>query len=149
MFACTLIRSAAAAFALLLISSCAALQPLKPTDRTAVVKAGQWGKIYRGGYVELAAINGGDARWRVRSEMEMTPGILNAVYYVYLCTQGEKHCTSVAESQISFIAQAGHTYQVRAREQTNGSNRFWVWVVDEADEHVVGGNNPSAGSEKG
>ena len=131
----------------LLCFACAG--PLKPSDKTAVVRAGEWGKIYRGGYVELASVSGTDARWRIRSELEVTPGILNGVYYVYLCTQGDKHCTSVAQAPISFKAQAGHSYQVHAREQVNGSNRFWVWIVDEADGQVVGGTSPGTDQEKG
>src|SRR5262245_5670768 len=140
----TALRRAGVALTVLLLSACAGT--LKPTDKTAVVKAGQWGKVYRGGYVELAAISGGDARWRLRSEMEVNPGILNGVYYIYLCTQGNKHCTSVAEAQISFKAEAGHAYYVRAREQVNGSNRFWVWIEDEADGRIVGGTPPGSTS---
>jgi hypothetical protein len=138
-----MLRCASAAWALLLLSSCTQ-GTLKPTDKTAVVKAGQWGKVYRGGYVELASVSGADAGWRLRSEMEVTPGMLNGVYYIYLCTQGNKHCTSVAQAQISFKAKAGHSYQVRAREQINGSNRFWVWLVDEGDGRVVGGTPPGS-----
>ena len=139
------LRRASAACALLLLSSCAALEQrtLKPTDQTSVVKAGQWGKVYRGGYVELASVGSADAGWRLRSEIEITPGILSGVYYIYLCTQGNEHCTSVAQAQISFKAEAGHSYQVRAREQVNGSNRFWIWIVDEANGRVVGGTPPA------
>jgi hypothetical protein len=138
----SLARVSSASGLLLILWSCSALQPLQPTARTAVVKAGPWGKVYRGGYVELAAISGGDVRWRLRSEVELTPGVLNAVYYVYLCTQADKNCTSIAEAQGRFTAQAGHTYQVRAQEQGNGSNRFWVWVIDETDGRSVGGTTP-------
>ena len=135
---------ARALLALVLLSSCAVVEQgtLKPTDKTAVVKAGQWGKVYRGGYVEIAALKDAQTGWRMRSEMEVTPGILNGVYYIYLCTQGNKHCTSVAQAQISFKAEAGHTYQAHAREQTNGSNLFWVWVVDEESNRMVGGTMP-------
>ena len=138
------LHCAGLALALLSVSGCGGT--LKPTEHTAVVKAGPWGKIYRGGYVELASVSGTDASWRVRSEMEVTPGILNGVYYIYLCTQGNKHCTSVAEAQISFKAEAGHAYLVRAREQVNGSNRFWVWIEDEADGRLVGGSSPGSAS---
>jgi len=59
MRACMLPR-ASAAIALLLLSGCATFQRDKsrPLDKVAVVKAGPWGKVYRGGYVELASVNG-------------------------------------------------------------------------------------------
>ena len=135
---------ASAAIALLVLSGCATFERDKspPLDKVAVVKAGQWGKVYRGGYVELASVNGVATGWRLRSDMEITPGILSGVYYIYLCAQGDKHCTSIAETQISFKAEAGRTYQVHAREQVNGSNRFWVWVEDAANGRVVGGQFP-------
>jgi hypothetical protein len=142
------VRCANGVLTLMLLAGCAGLEqgPLKPTDKTAVVKAGPWGKVYRGGYVEIASVNGTETGWRLRSEMELNAGNQSGVFYVYLCTQGNKHCTSVAEAQIRFKAEAGHTYQVRAREQVNGSNRFWVWVVDEGDNHVVGGTTPDTSS---
>ena len=143
MRACMLPR-ASAAIALSLLFGCAAFEHDKsqPREKLALVKAGQWGKAYRGGYVELASVNGVATGWRLRSDMEITPGILSGVYYVYLCAQGDKHCTSIAETQISFKAEAGRTYQVHAREQVNGTNRFWVWVEDAADGRVVGGKFP-------
>jgi hypothetical protein len=133
---------------LLLLSGCAALEQAgpKPTEKTAVVKAGQWGKVYRGGYVELASVNGSDARWRLHSDMEVTPGVVDGMFYVYLCTQGDEHCTSIAEAQISFTAASGHAYQIHARERVNGSNRFWVWIEDLADRRIVGGTEPDAPS---
>ena len=50
---CKATSPAKAVIACLLFSGCSALQqqPLQLTDKSAVVRAGQWGKIYRGGYV--------------------------------------------------------------------------------------------------
>jgi hypothetical protein len=126
------------------LAGCAGFQQgaLKPTDQTAVVRASEWGKVYRGGYVETGALSGSQPHWRLRSALEVTPGMLQGIFYVYLCTGGDQHCTSIALAQVSFRAQAGHTYEVRAREQVNGSNRFWVWVVDGVDGSVVGGIAP-------
>ena len=133
--------------ALLVLSSCATFEPLKPTNNTAVVKAGQWGEVYRGGYVELVSVSGVEPSWRLRSDMQVGAGDHTGLFYVYLCNGGSTQCNnSIAEAQFGFRAEAGHTYQVRAREQVNGSNRFWVWLVDEATGDVVGGTPPSSAS---
>jgi hypothetical protein len=139
-----LVQFGRAAVALVLLAGCANFQPgeLKPTDKTAVVRAGQWGKVYRGGYVEIASVNGVEPSWRLRSEMELDAGAQTALFYVYLCKESFSHCDSIAEARVEFRAQAGHTYQVRAREQVNGSNRFWVWIEDQATGKAVGGTPP-------
>jgi hypothetical protein len=139
-----LFRCGAIAYALLMLASCARLEqrPLEPTDRTAVVKATAWGKIYRGGYVEIASVNGVEPSWRLRSDLELAAGAHTAVFYVYLCNGDMRDCISIAQAQISFDAEAKHTYRARAREQINGSNRFWVWVEDESDGRMVGGTPP-------
>jgi len=140
-------RCGAVAAALLVFASCAGRQAaLQPTDRTAVVKATSWGKVYRGGNVEIASVNGLEPSLRLRSAMELPAGEQTAVFYVYLCNGDERHCTLIAQAQISFRAEPRHTYRARAREQINGSNRFWVWVEDEIDGKTVGGVPPSPGS---
>jgi hypothetical protein len=142
-----LFRCGELAVALLALASCAGQQTaLKPTDRTAVVRATSWGKVYRGGYVEIASVNGEEPSWRLRSEMELPAGEQTAVFYVYLCNGDMRDCTSIAQAQIRFRAEPRHTYRARAREQINGSNRFWVWVEDEIDGKTVGGTPPSPGS---
>jgi len=144
---CDLFRCGAVTAALLVLASCAGHQTaLQPTDRTAVVKATPWGKVYRGGYVEIASVNGVEPSWRLRSEMELAAGEQTAVFYVYLCNGDMRDCTSIAQAQISFRAEPRHTYRARAREQINGSNRFWVWVEDEMDGKTVGGTPPLPGS---
>jgi hypothetical protein len=137
-----------AVLTLALLSGCAWLAggPLQPTRDTAVVRAGEWGKVYRGGYVEIASINGVASGWRLHSDLQVTPGILHGVFYVFLCTQDSKHCTVLAQSQMTFKAEARYTYRLLAREQVHGTNRFWVWVVDEASNAVVGGTAPDAAS---
>jgi hypothetical protein len=140
------LRCGGAVVALLMLASCAGLEQraLEPTDRTAVVKATTWGRVYRGGYVEIASVNGVEPSWRLRSEMELAAGPQTAMFYVYLCNGGMRDCISITQAQISFRAEPRHTYRVRAREQLNGSNRFWVWVEDEADGKTVGGTQPPA-----
>jgi hypothetical protein len=133
-----------AAVALFVLSGCAYLAEPEPTDHTSVVKAGRWGEVYRGGYVELVSVDGVEPRWRLRSDIEVRPGDQTGLFYVYLCSGGSMPCNnSIAGAQIRFRAEAGHTYRARAREQVNGSNRFWIWVEDDATGKVVGGTSPS------
>jgi hypothetical protein len=134
--------------AVLVLSACAYTQPLKPTDHTAVVRAGQWGEVYRGGYVEIVSVSGVEPGWRLHSDMAIPAGDRMGLFYVYLCPGGSGQCdgnNSIAQAQFAFRAEAGHTYRVRAREQVNGSERFWVWLVDEANGNVVGGAPPGTG----
>jgi len=139
-----LFRGGGVAVVLLVLASCAGLEQraLEPTDRTAVVKAAPWGKVYRGGYVEIASVNGVQPSWRLRSEMEIPAGSQTAIFFVYLCNGDTRHCSSIAQAQINFRVEAGHTYKARAVEQVNGSNRFWVWIEDEANGKTVGGTPP-------
>lgn len=124
---------------LLALSACTLLDAPKPTDRTAVVKDGPWGKVYRGGYVEIVQPD-----WRLHSTMTIPPGDRSSSFYVYLCNGDANHCISVAHAQVSFRAQAGHSYRPRAEERVNGSNRFWVWVEDEGTGQPVSDRVPSA-----
>jgi len=129
-----------AAAALLTLCAC---NP-RPTDQTAVVKDGPWGKVYRGGYVEMVSVSGTQAQWRLHSTLSIPVGDLSAWFYVYLCDVDRQNwCVSIAQALVPFRAEAGHTYRPRAEEQVNGSNRFWVWVEDErtgaaVSERVVG-----------
>jgi hypothetical protein len=141
---CALLRHGSVALGLLVLSSCASQGALKPTDHTAVVKGDSWGKVYRGGYVEIAYVNGIEPGWRLHSAMVLGVGDQNAVFYVYLRNGGTIDCMSIAQAQIGFRTEADHTYQVHAREQVNGSNRFWVWIEDQATGKVVGGTTPPA-----
>jgi hypothetical protein len=124
------------------LCACTQLADLKPTDQTAVLKAGDWGKVYRGGYVGVESVNGVAPQWRLRSAVQVPAGERLALLGVYLCTTGPKHCIPVAQAQVSFHAEAGHTYWARAQEQAHGRNRFWVWLEDEGSGRLVGGNAP-------
>ena len=142
-----LLRSRGIAIAFSVISGCAYLEPPKPTDHSAVVKAGQWGEVYRGGYVELVSTSSVEPGWRLHSAVQIPAGDQVGLFYVYLCAGGSSQCNdSIAQAQFAFRAEAGHTYRPRAREQVNGSNQFWVWLVDEATGNVVGGSPPGSAS---
>jgi hypothetical protein len=143
----TALTSFSLAAALLTLSACTLLDNPKPTDQTAMVKDGRWGKVYRGGYVEIVSVSGVEPVWRLHSALSIPAGDRSAWFYVYLCNEGAMVCTSgvpVAQAQVSFNVQGGHTYRPRAQEQVNGSNRFWVWVEDEATGEAVGGTVPGA-----
>jgi hypothetical protein len=140
----TALTSSLRAGAILVLSACTLLGDPKPTDQTAVVKDGPWGKVYRGGYVEMVSVTDVQPEWRLHSALSIPPGDRSARFYVYLCNEDPKHCVSIAQAQVAFHAQAGHTYRARAQEEVNGSNRFWVWVEDEGTGQVVGGTVPGA-----
>ena len=114
------------------LSACSLLAEPKPTDDSAVVKNGHWGGVYRGGYLEVVSVSGVQADWRLHSAVSIPLGERSMWLFVYLCNEDPKHCISVAQAQVAFNVQGGHTYRPRAEEQVNGSNRFWVWVEDEA-----------------
>ena len=128
----TALISISLAGTLLALSACALPGSPKPTDQTAVLKDGPWGKVYRGGYVQIV-----QADWRLHSALTIPPGDQSLWFYVYLCNEDPAHCSSIARAQVGFRAQAGHTYRPHAQEQINGSNRFWVWVVDEGTGQTV------------
>ena len=74
--------------------------------------------------------------------MQVPDGERSALLAVFLCNTDPKHCIPIAQAQVSFRAEAGHTYRARARERLHGSNRFWVWLEDEATGKVAGGTAP-------
>ena len=124
-----------AAAAFLTLPACTLLNNPKPTDQTAVIKDGPWGKVYRGGYVEMVSVGSAEPAWRLHSAVSIPAGDRSAWFYIYLCNEGAMLCTSdvsVAQAQVSFNVQGGHTYRPHAQEQVNGSNRFWLWVEDES-----------------
>jgi hypothetical protein len=103
-----------------------------PSDSSALLQAGEWGRVYRGGYLEVASVGGAPASWRLRSDVALAPGEHTALVYVFLCEQSMKHCRSVAQTELRFRALSGHTYRLMAQEQGHGSNRFSVWLTDVA-----------------
>jgi hypothetical protein len=128
----TAINSISLAGVLLALCACTLPGSPKPTDQTAVLKEGPWGKVYRGGYVEID-----QADWRLHSAVLIPAGDRSTWFSVYLCNADPTHCTAIARAQVSFRAQAGHTYRPRAEEKINGSNRFWMWVEDEGSGQPV------------
>jgi len=126
----------------LVLSGCANLGSPRPSDHTAVIDTGQWGAAFRGGRVEIVAVEGVEPSWRLHSALEISAGDHTGLFYVYLCSSVECN-NSIAQAEIRFRAEAGHIYRPHARERINGSNVFWVWLVDEATGKVVGGTPPS------
>src|SRR5262245_48543385 len=95
-------RSKGIAALLLAVSGCAYLEPPKPTDHTAVIKAGQWGEVYRGGYVELVSASGVDPALRLHSAVPIPAGDQIGLFYVYLCNSGSTQCNnSIAQAQFA------------------------------------------------
>jgi hypothetical protein len=126
----------------LALSGCTLLAEPKATDRIAVVRAGHWGGVYRGGYVEVESVSGVQMEWRLHAAIAVPAGEHSAMLSVYLCNGGRMNCVPIARNQVSFLAKVDTTYQAHAQEQVNGSNRFWVWVEDEGSGQVVGGTRP-------
>lgn len=128
----TALTSIPLATMLLVLGACTLPGSPRPTEQTAVVKDGPWGRVYRGGYVEIEQVD-----WRLHSALTIPAGERSAWFSVYLCNADPAHCIPIARAQIVFRAQAGHAYRPLAEEQTNGSNRFWVWVEDESNRQPV------------
>ena len=96
--------------------------------------------------MEIVSVSSAEPTFRLRSDMEIPAGEQTGLFDVYLCSDGSNQChNSIAQAQFGFKAKAGHIYRIRAREQVNGSNQFWVWLVDEADGSVAGGTPLSSG----
>ena len=125
-------------------SGCVLFQPprLVPTAETAVVHAGEWGEIYRGGYVRIDSVSGRTPSWSNSREIAVGRGQQTGVFEVLLCLSGERNCPELARAELRFETEPGHTYLVRAREKVNGSNQFWVWVEDEQTGALAGGSPP-------
>jgi hypothetical protein len=127
-----------------LLSGCVLFQPsqLEPTAQTAVVRSGYWGKVYRGGDVQILSVSGYEPSLRNTREVAVPAGEQHGLFSVNLCREGGKHCYSLARADIGFRADAGRRYLARAKEKGNGSNQFWVWVEDERSNAVMGGEAP-------
>jgi hypothetical protein len=129
------------------LSGCALLQParLDPTPDTSVVRSAPWGKVYRGGYVQVLSVNGYEPSFRNRHDVAAPPGEQHGAFAVNVCPDGTyKRCYAVTTTQIAFRTEPGRSYLVKAREKLNGNNKFWVWVEDEQSHVVVGGVAPGA-----
>jgi hypothetical protein len=131
----------------LTLTGCALFQSarLDSTPDTAVVRSAPWGKVYRGGYVQILSVSGYEPSLRNRRDVAVPPGEQRGAFAVNLCPDGAyKRCYPVTTTEIAFRAEPGRSYLVKAREKVNGSNEFWVWVEDEQSHAVVGGVAPGA-----
>jgi len=124
--------------ACLSVCACSLLANPKPTAQTAVIDEGEWGKVYRGGYVAMM-----QPGWRLHSALSIPSGERAAWFYVYLCNGDTAHCTAIAHAQVRFRAEAGHSYRPHAEEEIHGSNRFWVWIEDGGTRERVSDRIPS------
>lgn len=115
----------------------------QPSATTAVIHTGPWGKIYRGGYVEIVAVGLAAPTWGHPGSVVISPGEHTGLFHIYLCHGEQRDCVSTADASVTLRAASGHSYRVRAREKVHGSNEFWVWVEDAANGQVVGGARPA------
>lgn len=115
----------------------------QPSAATAVIHTGPWGKIYRGGYVEIVAVGEARPTWSHPGAVVVSPGEHTGLFHIQLCSGDQRNCVSTANASVTFRAAAGHSYRVCAREKVHGSNQFWVWVEDTADGQVAGGSRPA------
>jgi len=129
----------------LVTSSCALFQTpyLEPTSDTAVVRSGQWGEFYRGGYVRIESVSGHAPTWRNNQEVSVGGGQQTGTFSVMLCRGSDQTCPELASTEVQFNTELGHSYVVRAQEKINGSNQFWIWVQDQETAAVVGGEAPT------
>jgi len=129
----------------LVTSSCALFQTpyLEPTSDTAVVRSGQWGEFYRGGYVRIESVSGHAPTWRNNQEVSVGGGQQTGTFSVMLCRGSDQNCPELASIELRFNTELAHSYVVRAQEKINGSNQFWIWVQDQETAAVVGGQAPT------
>jgi len=112
---------------------------------TAVLRAREWGKVYRGGRVRIVSVDARTPSWRDADDMVLEPGARTGEFQVLLCATDGVDCQPIASAQVSFRVTAGRTYVVRAQERVNGSNRFFVWVEDVQSRELAGGEAPAGG----
>lgn len=119
-------------------------QPQASVD-TAVLRARGWGKVYRGGRVRIVSVDARAPSWRNTDDMLLDPGPRTGEFQVLLCAAEGLDCQPIASTRVSFRVEAGRTYIVRAQEQVNGSNHFFVWVEDVQSRALAGGETPAGG----
>ena len=119
------------------LSGCASSQAYEgeklPPEKEALIKGSY--HVF-GTSASVTAIDGKDMRW-TSGEIKALPGdheleihLQSGVYMFY----------SFAKAKVSFTAEAGHVYRVEGRMRQG--KLTGVWVVDEADDSVVGGKKP-------
>jgi hypothetical protein len=128
-----------------LVSGCALFQTthLTPTADTAVVRSGQWGEFYRGGYVRIESVSGHTPSWRNSQEVSVDGGRQTGTFSVMLCRGSDQSCPELASTEVRFNTELGHSYVVHAQEKINGSNQFWIWVQDQQTGTTAGGDPPA------
>jgi hypothetical protein len=119
-------------------------QPEASAD-TTVLRAREWGKVYRGGRVRIVSVDARAPSWRITDDMVLDPGPRTGEFQVLLCATEGLDCQLIASTRVSFRVEAGRTYIVRAQERVNGSNRFFVWVEDAQSRALAGGEAPAGG----
>ena len=136
-----------AALVLPLLAGCAlfARTELQPDAHTAVVRAGDWGKVYRGGYVAIVNVNGQQPDWATPRQIKVAPGEQFGVFQVVLCETQHAGCRPLALAQLKLRLAPGAIYDVLAQEKVNGSNEFWVWAQDAKTKTLAGGERPPGG----
>lgn len=123
--------------AIAFLSGCASSQAYEgeklPPEKVALIKGSS--HIF-GTAASITAIDGKDMRW-TSGEIQALPGdheldvhLMSGVYMFY----------SYAKAKVSFTAEAGHVYRVEGKMRQG--KLTGVWVVDEADDSVVGGKKP-------
>jgi len=113
-----------------------------PGPDTAVLRAGSWGGVYRGGSVSIVSVSGASPHWTDTSQMVIPAGERQGEFQILLCENGQMQCRPLAQASIAFHADAGSSYVVRAQETVNGSDRFSVWVENAQTGAVAGRTDP-------
>ena len=130
--------------AALALSGCALFYTptLKPGPDTAVLHAGSWGGVYRGGSVSIVSVSGGSPHWTDTRQIVIPPGERQGEFQILLCENEQMQCRPLARASVAFRADAGSSYVVRAQETVNGSDRFSVWVENTQTGVVAGRTDP-------
>jgi hypothetical protein len=126
------------------LSGCALFYtpPVSPGPDTAVLRAGNWGGVYRGGRVSIERVNGTAPRFTDTQNMVLPPGEQQGDFEVLLCRNGQMQCRPLARAAVAFRVDGGRSYVVHAKETVNGSDRFTVWVEDAQSGAIAGAVTP-------
>ena len=125
-------------------SGCALIHTptVSPGPDTAVLRAGSWGGVYRGGSVSIVSVNGATPDWTDTRQMLIPPGESRGQFQVLLCENDQLQCRPLARVGVAFHADAGSSYVLRAQETVNGTDRFSVWVENAQTRAVAGRSDP-------
>ena len=73
---------------------------LKATDQTAVVRGADWGKVYRGGYVQIVSVTGKSPAWGSSDQTAVPPGPQTGEFLVLLCQTERMGCQPLARNHV-------------------------------------------------